>query len=138
MIVDDHLLRSVLQGRIPPALALMLDDHVVATTNLFYARLCRSVAAAQRRLGIDAGTLTELGIALSELPEPIRITPMRGLAWRMAAVVNQHRVSLLGAEAVVAAAHLDATLCVASTDDGPGIRAAAEAVGVPYVVIAAA
>lgn len=140
MIVDDHLLRPFLLGVVPHTLALLLEDRLVATTNLYYARLCRSVAAQQRRRAgrLSPPELTELESTLSCLPAPIPITPMRELAWRMANVVSEHRVSLLGAEAVVAAAHLDATLCVASTDDGPGIRAAAEAVGVPYVVIAAA
>ena len=38
----------------------------------------------------------------------------------------------LGAEAVAAAEHLDATLCVWDGDDGPGTRAAARAAGVDY------
>jgi hypothetical protein len=46
------------------------------------------------------------------------------------------RVSTLGAEAVAAAEHLEASLCVWDGDDGPGIREAARAAGVTYRTIA--
>lgn len=142
IVVDDHLLRQLLVRRPPPELSPFLDEHVIATTNLYYARLCRSVATAERtdRLAGVASPVTRIDLAgaLQQLPDDIVITPIRAMAWAMAQLAGEHRLSLLGAEAVIAAAHLDATLCVASTDDGPGIRAAAEAVGVPYVVIEAA
>lgn len=138
IVVDDHLLRYLLTEAPPSELAPFLDDHGIATTNLYYARLCRLVAKSQRKGRQADEAQSKLAIALAHLTDAIPIIPMRELAWAMGELSTEHRVSLLGAEAVVAAAHLDATLCVASTDDGPGIRAAAEAVGVPYVVIAAA
>ena len=138
IVVDDTLLRYLLTDDPPPELRPFLDDHVIATTNLFYARLCRGVARRRRLRGWSDVLHAQLAKALHRLRREIVITPMRDLAWAMGQLSTEHRVSLLGAEAVVAAAHLDAPLCVASTDDGPGIRAAAEAVGVPYVVIAAA
>jgi hypothetical protein len=54
----------------------------------------------------------------------------------MAEIANGHRVSTLGAEAVAAAEALAGPLCVWEGDDGPGIRSAAEALGVPYRTLA--
>lgn len=114
----------------------------IGTTNLFYARLCRSAAAERstgRLLGdIPAEVQAQISAMLQLLPREIVIASMRELAWPMAQLAAGHRgLSLLGAEAVAAAVHLDATLCVRDKNDGPGIRAAAEALGVPYVTITA-
>jgi len=50
-------------------------------------------------------------------------------------LAGDHRLSTLGAEAVAAAEHLHAPLCVWEGDDGPGIRAAAAASGADYRTI---
>jgi hypothetical protein len=60
---------------------------------------------------------------------------MRTLAFRMAEIAGVHRVSTLGAEAVAAAENLRGPLCVWSSDDGPGIRAAMGALDVDYRTI---
>lgn len=131
---------AVLTGQVPPELTVHADLDVVATTNLFYARLCRAVASP-RRSGRLVGDLTAdapaaISAVLQLLPREIVITPMRELAWPMAQLAASYRgLSLLGTEAVAAAVHLDATLCVRDRNNGPGIRAAAEAMGVPYVTI---
>jgi len=78
----------------------------------------------------------ELGRSLTELPESVRVVPMRALVYRMAEIADAHRVSTLGAEAAAAAEHLIATLYVWEGDDGPGIRAAVTAVGATYRTIA--
>lgn len=122
-------------------LAEVVQGHRVGTTNLFYARLSRSMAAERssgRLLGdMPAEVRAAVAVMLEYLPRAIVIAPMRDLAWPMGRLAAEHRgLSLLGAEAVAAAVHLDATLCVRDKNDGPGIRAAAEAQGVPYVTIA--
>ncbi len=61
---------------------------------------------------------------------------MRFLTYRMAEICDVQRVSTLGAEAVAAAEHLNASLWVWEGDDGPAIRSAAAASGVRYVTIA--
>ncbi len=63
------------------------------------------------------------------LPDRIEVVPIRLLAHRMAQLADDHRLSTLGAEAVAAAEHLRAPLCVWEGDDGPGIRAAARRAG---------
>lgn len=122
-------------------LAEVVQGHRVGTTNLFYARLSRSFAGDRstgRLLGdMPAEVRALIADMLQFLPRAIVIAPMRELAWPMAQLAASYRgLSLLGAEAVAAAVHLDATLCVRDRNDGPGIRAAAEAHGVPYVTIA--
>lgn len=139
IVLDDHLLRDLLSDEVTRTLRSLLKRNQPATTNLYYARLCRSVVAA--RGGQLTGSWTaerrrELGAALVALPDEFTIVPMRALAFRMAELADSHRLSMLGAEAVAAAEHLGSPLCVWEGDDGPGIRAAAAAVGIRYRVIA--
>jgi hypothetical protein len=64
------------------------------------------------------------------LPDSIGIPPMRLIGRRGAELARVERRSTLGAEAVAAADHLDASLCVWEGNDGPGIRLAARTAGV--------
>lgn len=134
-LLDDHLLRDLLADDLSTELAEILDEHEPATTNLYLYRLSRSVVTA------SGGALTgswpveqrrELGRTLLGLPESVQVVPMRVLAYRMAEIADAQRISTLGAEAAAAAEHLGAALCVWEGDNGPGIRSAADAVGVPY------
>jgi len=138
VVLDDHLLRDVLSAEQGPSLEGLVSANEIATTNLYYVRLCRSVIAAR------GGKLTgewsiqrrrDLGRRLLELPESILILPMRLIGYRVAEMADNQRVSTLGAEAVVAAEHLGASLCVWDGDDGPGIREAARATSVTYLTI---
>jgi hypothetical protein len=140
ILLDDYLLLLALAGTVPDALLQVAPRHHVATTNLFYARLCRRITAnsatGRRLTDAPIDMQTHVAAHLEHLPERVLIVPMRELAWPMAQLAASFRgLSLLGAEAVAAAVHLDATLCVRDRNDGPGIRAAAEAMGVPYVTI---
>ena len=134
-VLDDHLLRDVIADDLGRELAQLLTDHQPATTNLYLFRLCRSVVSAR------GGTLTgswplplrrALGRSLVVLTDAIEIVPMRLLAYRMAEIASDQRVSTLGAEAVAAAEYLQAPLCVWEGDDGPGIRAASAALQMIY------
>lgn len=138
VVIDDHLLRDVLAAEHGRRLVRIITTNELATTNLYYVRLCKSVVAAR------GGTLTgswsperrrELGRRLLELPESIQILPMRLIGYRMAELAESQRLSTLGAEAVAAAEYLGASLCVWDGDDGPGIREAARATGVTYRTI---
>jgi hypothetical protein len=134
-LLDDHLIRDILTDDLSPDLAHLLEAHQPATTNLYLYRLCRSVVSAA------GGALTgawpaeqrrELGRQLATLPHDIEVVPIRELAYRMAEISDSGHVSTLGAEAVAAALHLDAPLCVWEGDDGPGIRAAARSRNAVY------
>src|SRR5258708_4012676 len=134
-VLDDHLLRDVLSSQMNTALARVTRAHELATTNLYYLRLCRSVVVAR------GGQLTgrwpserrrELARTLRDLPPDVTVVPMRAIAYRMAELAGRHRLSSLGAEAVAASEHLGGRLCVWAGDDGPTIRACARAVRVRY------
>jgi len=138
VVLDDHLLRDLLSADVSDNLASVLVDGEPATTNLYYLRLCRSVVAARggRLTGSwPAERRRSLGRILRPLPDMIAVVPMRSLAFHMAEMTHVHRISALGAEAVAAAVHLNGTLCVWAGDDGPDIRAAANASGVAYRAI---
>jgi len=138
VVVDDHLLRDVLAGEQGRLLARLVNANELATTNLYYVRLCKSVIAARGGKltgGWAADRRRELGRRLLDLPVSIPIVPMRLIGSRMAELVEAQRVSTLGAEAVAAAEHLGASLCVWEGDDGAGIREAAGATGVRYQTI---
>jgi hypothetical protein len=135
VVLDDHLLREVLAGAQGRHLGRLVASNELATTNLYYVRLCKSV------LGARGGALTgdwsaerrrELGRRLLDLPESILVAPMRLIGYRVAELAESGRISTLGAEAVAAAAHLTASLCVWEGDDGPGIREAARTADVTY------
>ena len=131
-VLDDHLLRDLLTGKLGLGLESVLADHEPATTNLYLLRLCKSVSLAAG--GALTGSLPPevrraLGQRLVTLPGDIAVVPMRDLAFRMAELSAAHRLSSLGAEAVAAAEHLAAPLCIWVGDDGPHIRAAMATVG---------
>jgi hypothetical protein len=139
VVVDDHLLRDVLAGEQGPDLVRLAASSELATTNLYYLRLCKSVLGA--RGGVLTGTWSDerrrqLGRRLLDLPDSILLPPMRAIGYRVAELAEGEGLSTLGAEAVAAAEHLDAALYVWDGDDGPAIRQAARAAGVEYRTIA--
>ncbi len=138
VVLDDHLLRDVLADEQGRRLARLVEQNELATTNLYYVRLCKSVVAARGGAltgGWSGERRRELGRRLLDLPESILILPMRLIGYRVAELAGSQRVSTLGAEAVAAAEHLGASLCVWDGDDGPGIREAARANRVTYRTI---
>lgn len=135
VVLDDHLLRDVLAGEQGRLLTRLIASNELATTNLYYVRLCKSVVGARGGAltgGWSGERRQELGRRLMDLPNSILIPPMRLIGYRVAELANGTRVSTLGAEAVAAAEHLDASLCVWEGDDGPGIRSVARSAGVTY------
>ena len=139
VLLDDHLLRDWLAGP-DAALKRAVARSGVATTNLWYARLCKSTAGhgGGALLGAWSGKEREVVIAgLIALPESISVVPMTDLAWRMGQLVHDHvGLSTLGSEAVAAAELLGARVLVSSRDDGPGIRNACGALKIRHRVLA--
>ena len=138
-LLDDHLLRDWMARR-DDALVEAVAGEPVATTNLWYTRLCKSAAR------VTGGALLAdwsdadrraLIAGLVALPEEIAVTPMRDLAWRMGELIADHRgLSTLGAEAVGAAIAMKGRILVSARDHGPGIRSCCSAVGVSYETLA--
>jgi hypothetical protein len=138
IVGDDHLLGDVVGDTVPAALAGLLGQHVVATTNLYYYRLCRAALAA--RGGALTGSWSperreQAARALVALSPDIEVLSMRTLAFRMAELARDHQLSALGAEAVAAAEAHGGGLFVWEGDDGRNIRACCKAVGVAYRVV---
>lgn len=135
VVLDDHLLRDWM-ARPDSDLAGAVAGEKIATTNLWYARLCKTAARANgssilRGLRPEEHRLLVAGLVT--LPGEVMVVPMRRLAWRMGELVADHRgLSTLGAEAVAATIESDARLLVSSRDDGPGIRQCCRTLGVPY------
>ena len=111
----------------------------VATTNLWYARLCKSAARAGSGAILEGWAPNErraLIAGLVALPDDVLVVPMRQLAWRMGELSNDHHgLSTLGAEAVAAAIETHGRLLVSARDDGPGIRQCCESIGISYLAI---
>lgn len=110
-----------------------------ATTNLWYARLCKSAARAAG--GALVGDLPPaerqaLVAALVRLPDDITVVPMRDLVWRMGVLVSESTgLSTLGSEAVAAAEALGARVLASSRDDSPGIRQSCVQLGIRYSTV---
>ena len=127
VIVDDHFLRDLLTGQATSSLTRHLGSATVYTTNLWYLRLCRSIAASAG--GRLTGVLTQsqrqaLGRQLVALPSSISIVPLADLAWEMAERHAVYPLSALSCEALAAAERLDAAIYVWQGDDGPHLRGA--------------
>lgn len=138
VVLDDHLLRDLLAGEQGRRLAEIVASNELATTNLYYVRLCKSVVGARGGAltgGWSGEARRKLGRRLLDLPDSILIPPMRLIGYRVAELAEVGRISTLGAESVAAAEHLDASLCVWEGDDGPAIRNAARSAGVPYMTV---
>jgi len=138
-VLDDHLLRDVLAGEVSEQLADVVENHELATTNMYFVRLCKSVVAARGGQLTGRWSIEQrraLAQRLVQLPESIQVVAIRRIGFRMAELADAHRLSTLGAEAIAACEQVSGSLCVWEGDDGPAIRAAARAAGVTYVVVA--
>lgn len=135
VLLDDHLLREWMARR-DEALVEAVGPDSVQTTNLWYARLCKTAARATggaMLAGWGPDERRALVAGLVALPDDIAIEPMRNLAWRMGELITDHQgLSTLGAEAVAAALALEARVLVSVRDDGPGIRRCCETLTVEY------
>lgn len=136
VLLDDHLLLRVLLADEPPS--LRPQGATLATTGLWYHRLCRALAddtvigSMSRRLGMvgDAVASDVIGAVIA-LPEEIELVSLRSLGWPMAELVHKGtRLNLLSLEAVAAARHLSADIALAEADHNAPLRQAADAAGV--------
>lgn len=135
VVLDDHLLRDWLARR-DQALIDAVGGESVATTNLWYSRLCKSaarVSGGALLAGWQIDDRRALIAGLIALPDDITVVAMRQLAWKMGELSADHNgLSTLGAEAVAAAIHLEAGVLVSARDDGPGIRQCCSTLAIDY------
>ena len=139
ILLDDHLLRDWMVGA-DRQLRRAVGREPLATTNLWYARLCKSAARSTGgALVVDLapGERQALVAALVTLPDNIAVVAMRDLAWRMGALISEHKgLSTLGSEAVAAAERLRGRVLASSRDDSPGIRQCCQRLGIRYSTVA--
>ena len=142
VLVDDHLLLRILLGDEPDSLRPKASS--IATTGLWYHRLCRAlsdqtiVGSMSRRLGGVEDTVAEsvLG-AVIELPDTIEMLSLRTLSWPMGQIIGGGaRLNLLSLEALGAAQHLTAEICLAEVDANAPLQLAAKDVGVAMRIVA--
>ena len=135
VLLDDHLLLRVLLDDRPSDLG---GDTPLATTGLWYHRLCRALAddamvgSMSRRLGgVAPDTARAVVASVVELPATVQLVSLRDLAWPMAELIRDGaRLNLLSLEAVAAARHLDADICLAAVDRNEPLCSAAERLGI--------
>jgi hypothetical protein len=142
LVVDDHLLRGALTLRPARRVGAARARGELATTELYYHRLCSSLArpSVAGRLSapvaaLDTETQDQFRQQLVALPGDIRTLPIRDLAWRMAVLKERYPISTLVAEALAAAEALQATIAVDEADVGPHMRSAARDLVVRLVTI---
>lgn len=136
ILVDDHLLLRVLLEDEPPT--LRPSGASIATTGLWYHRLCRALAdetvvgSMSRRLGaVDDAVASGVIGAVVDLPDTVELVSLRTLGWPMGEIVRTGpRLNLLSLEALAAARHLTADICLAEADDNAPLRTAATDLGI--------
>lgn len=141
VVIDDHLLLRILLGDEPAE--LRPRGGTISTTGLWYHRLCRALAdqtvtgAMSRSLGhVEAQTAAGAVRAIIELPESIGLTSLRSLSWPMASLISSGvRLNLMSLEALAAAEHLGAEICLAAADHNPALHDAAKQRGVPLRLV---
>lgn len=85
---------------------------------------------------LDPSVATSAIGAVAALPETIGLVSQRTLAWPMARLLDAGtRLNLISLEALAAAEHQRAELCLAAIDENPQLLAAAAARGTPTRLI---
>ena len=137
VLVDDHILLGMLLGEEPRE--LRPQGGIVATTGLWYHRLCRALAdqavvgSMSRRLGgVSPEVAAEVIAAVIELPESIELVSLRTIGWPMGELVRDGaRLNLLSLEALAAARFLDAEICYAQANETEPLIDAARTHAIP-------
>ncbi|MDE0318507.1 MAG: hypothetical protein OXH86_08095 [Acidimicrobiaceae bacterium] len=131
VLVDDHILLKLLLGEEPRE--LRPRGGIVATTGLWYHRLCRALAdqavvgSMSRRLGdVSPAAAADVVAAVIELPMSIELVSLRTLGWPMGELIRDGaRLNLLSLEALAAARFLDAEICCAQANENEPLMEAA-------------
>lgn len=105
-------------------------DLPVATTGLYYFRLCQAVLGSKAVDGVLSGSFNALTtdlkeqalLALIELPDEVHLVSFRDLVPEMGRLRTRHDLNLLGMEVLAAALHLDAEVVLSASS--PRLEAA--------------
>lgn len=111
-LIDDQALGAVLRGSTPR----QLRRRQLATTGLWYVRLCQAVLSATDRVGalskpfatLPAERREQALAALLELPADIELLSLRQLGPVIGQLRRRHSLNILGVEVLAAAIALEA------------------------------
>lgn len=130
-LVDDGHVGRLLRNR--PSARIQPDDRV-ATTGLWYVRLCQAILTRDQA-GALSTPFDDLGPErraealqrVLELPAAIGLPSLRELGPVIGELRRRHPLNLLASEALAAAVHLDATVLLSTRS--PRLEAALVAEG---------
>ena len=133
VLIDDHLLLSLLLERPTRAFDRVCAKKRIFTTGIWYHRMCRALEASHvsgalsARFGAAEPAIAGRAIAAAmELPSTIGLVSLRDLSWPMAELLTSCSANLMTLEALAAARYLEAPVLVAKRNDGPQFRAHAK------------
>lgn len=135
ILIDDALVLRTVVGPIPAPLA----GEGLATTTCWWWRLLSALRRAAEGslsravLGLEAHERAAVEAAVDVLPSLIEVPDIRVLLPLMGDLHRDHRLNLLSAEALAAAAVLGLPVAVAT--DNPPLADAARTLGIAYAVI---
>ena len=142
LVIDDRLLRAVLLESEPTSLRRLRRGDPLWTTGTWLYRLCQAAAdsTVQGSLSgplaeLPAGLRTGVTAKLVALPASIGLISFRDLAWDMGNLVHRHPLNLIALEALAAARHVGAGICVGAANVSPRLEAAALAEHVRFRII---
>ena len=133
-LIDDAALGAVLRGSTPPR----LRRRTLATTGLWYVRLCQAVLSPRELRGtlslpfanLDESQRQRALAALVRLPDHVQLLGLRELGPVMGRLRGEQRLNLLSTEVLAAAEALDAVVCLSAPS--PKLEQALAQSGRPY------
>ncbi len=137
VLIDDHLLREVLLEQEPLWLSRVRGAGQLATTALWYFRLCSAVRSpgTTGALSGPVGNLPEdlrsrvLG-QVTSLPGTITLLSLREVSWSAAGYAARYGLNLLAAEAIAAAVLTGSAIATSLGNLPPRLAVAADGEGV--------
>ncbi len=140
VVIDDHLLLTVLAGTEPASLREEMTDEAAYTTGCWYYRLSRASASGTGTgslsgefAALDPRRRSQAQASLERLPDAIGLISLRTVVPVMAALRVQRQLNMLTAEALAVALVTGARLVVSG--DSPLLAAGADDVKLSYLML---
>ncbi len=144
LLLDDRLLLDHLLDGGSTRLRTLCRRRTVATTGLWYYRLCHAIRSDVIVGALSGPFLTAPNdvrsraiAALVRLPDNVDLVSLRDLAPKMAELVQRHRLNALSLEALAAALSLGADLAMAARSENPSLFEAARSERLQVHIVAA-
>ena len=132
LLLDDRSLLALLLGSTSRSLSALHRRRSISTTGLWYYRLCHAVrsdvvtsALSGPFSAAEPMIKARAAAALVRLPDHVGLMSLRELGPAMADLVERHRLSAMGLEALAAAVSLGADIAIAIGSENPTLIEAA-------------